>query len=147
MGVFKRNNSDELVNDKNAETIIGPSVKIEGSFIGDDNILVEGQVIGNLKTKGNLTVAQSAKIEADVEAQNLLVSGEIIGNIICHEKIDLTATAHITGDITTNIIAVETGAVIKGRCTTQINSPVNTAQEIATSDANIENQNKNLKKK
>ena len=118
MGVFNKEEGEATINDKEAETIIGPSVKVEGSFEGEKNVLVEGQIMGNLKTSGNLTVAEGAKIKADVEANNLLVSGEMIGNIKCHNKIELTASAKINGDIETDIISVETGAVIKGNCLT-----------------------------
>ncbi len=118
MGVFNKEMEDVQVDNKSAETIIGPSVKVEGAFSGEANVLVEGEVIGNLKTKGNLTVAEGAKVEAEVEAANLLVSGEIIGNVKCHGKIELTPSAKVTGDVETQIISVQTGAMIQGRCLT-----------------------------
>lgn len=117
MGVFNKE-VGSTNESQTGETIIGPSVKIEGAFVGEENVLVEGQVMGTLQTKKDLTVAQGAKIEADIEAENLFVSGEILGNIKCHNKIELSASARITGDLETDIISVETGAVIKGRCST-----------------------------
>ena len=50
------------------ETIIGPSVKVEGDFFGQGDIIVQGVVLGNLKTKGHLEVGAEARITADVEA-------------------------------------------------------------------------------
>ncbi|MBT4495313.1 hypothetical protein HOC73_01045, partial [bacterium] len=44
----KRNSSDSI------ETVIGPSVKVEGDFSGQGDIVVEGIVLGSLKTKGHL---------------------------------------------------------------------------------------------
>ena len=120
MGVFNKYEEDGQVDNKSAETIIGPSVKVEGSFIGEANVLVEGEVIGNLKTKGNLTIAEGAKVEAEIEASNLLISGEVIGNIKCQGKLELTPSAKITGDVETNIISVQTGAMLQGRYSTNI---------------------------
>ncbi len=99
-----------------AETIIGPTVKIEGAFESTDNILVEGEVIGTLKTTKDLTVAEGAKIEADIMAGNMHISGHIIGNIHVSGKVQLTSTAKIIGDIETDIISIETGATLQGRC-------------------------------
>lgn len=99
-----------------AETIIGPSVKVEGNFQGEGNILVQGSVIGNLRTNKNLRISEGSMVKADIEAANILVSGEVIGNLRIREKTELTKTAKITGDITTSIISVETGAVLNGKC-------------------------------
>ena len=99
-----------------AETIIGPSVKIEGDFIGEGNVVVEGMVMGSLLTQKNLSVTGTAKITADVEAQNALVAGEINGNLTIHEKLDIAATAKIHGDIQAKILSITPGAVLNGRC-------------------------------
>ncbi len=136
MGVFNKYEyeGDVQVDNKSAETIIGPSVKVEGSFNGEANVLVEGEIIGNLQTKGNLTVAEGAKVEAEVEAANLLVSGEITGNIKCHGKLELTPSAKITGDVETSIISVQTGAMIQGRCLTSLEAQPKKEEVVETKD-------------
>ncbi|MCX6785237.1 MAG: polymer-forming cytoskeletal protein [Candidatus Komeilibacteria bacterium] len=98
-----------------AETIIGPSVKVEGDFIGDGDVIVEGIVLGNLKTKNHLRVGKEAKIQAEVECSNAFIAGEIIGNITVAGEIELTADARVKGDITASLLSVEKGAQINGR--------------------------------
>ncbi|MFA6304652.1 MAG: polymer-forming cytoskeletal protein [Patescibacteria group bacterium] len=100
---------------KNAETIIGPSVKVEGDFIGDGNVIVEGIVVGNLKTKDHLTVGAEAKIQAEVEASSAHIAGEVSGNISVTGEIVLTSSAKIKGDISASSISIERGAQINGR--------------------------------
>lgn len=98
------------------ETIIGPSVHVEGAFVGTGDVVVEGSVTGTLKTSANVRVGQQAKIKADVEAKNLFVAGEIRGSsIIVKEHLELTKTAKIVGTIKAKSIAMETGAVISGK--------------------------------
>ena len=97
------------------ETIIGPSVKMEGDFEGNGDIIVEGVMLGNLKTKGNLQVGAEAKIKADIEAQNGYVAGEISGNINIKESLELTPTARINGDINTKSLIIEKGARVNGK--------------------------------
>lgn len=109
----KNENGGEINKD---ETIIGKSVKIEGDFFADENILIEGEIIGSLKTNKALIIAPTAKIKADIEAKNISIAGTVEGNIKCSEKIEIKTSGKIFGDIQTNIIAVETGAMIKGHC-------------------------------
>ncbi len=110
-------NSGDEVQNKEVETIIGPSVKVEGNFKGDGNVTVEGIVQGSLKTNHLLKIGVNAKIKAEVEAANLLLSGEIRGNVKVSEKASLASTAKIFGNIETKTLSVEEGAIINGKCT------------------------------
>ena len=101
---------------KEVETIIGLSVKVEGNFVSQGNVVVDGSVQGTLKTQHNLRVGKDAKVKADVEVANLFVAGEIRGNIKVSEKTELTSTAKIIGNLETKILSVETGAVLHGKC-------------------------------
>lgn len=110
-------NKDEgRISSGEAETIIGPSVKVEGDFAGEGNVTVEGSVLGTLKTKQDLLVNEGAKIKANVEAQNMVVAGEVKGNVKVSEKIELKPSARVNGDIACKIISIESGAVFNGKC-------------------------------
>jgi cytoskeletal protein CcmA (bactofilin family) len=99
---------------KTIETIIGPSVKVEGDFKGEGDLVVEGMLIGNLTTKNNLKIGQNAVIEAEIKANNAFVSGKIKGNITIKGKIEITSTAVILGNIKAQIISIESGALLQG---------------------------------
>lgn len=98
------------------ETVIGPSVKVDGDFAGEGNVLVQGVVNGSLKTKGNLRVEKGARVKADVEALNAVVDGVIKGNITIQDNLQIGGTATVEGDIVTKVISVEPGAVLNGHC-------------------------------
>jgi cytoskeletal protein CcmA (bactofilin family) len=100
----------------NVETIIGPSVKVEGNFVGEGDVIVEGIVSGSVKTAKNLQVGQSAKIQADVEAENVSVAGEIRGNVNCRGKLELTTTAKVIGNVHASQLSIAEGAVLHGKC-------------------------------
>lgn len=100
---------------KKVETIIGPSVKVQGDFTGDGDVIVEGIVVGNLKTKNHLKIGSGAKVQAEIEAQSAFIAGEVIGNINVLEEIEITASAKVKGDISASLISVEKGAKINGR--------------------------------
>lgn len=105
-----------------SETIIGPSVKVEGDFKGESNVIVAGCVHGTLITTQNLTITETAKIHADIGGQNIKISGEVHGNILAKERLEITQSAQVTGDIEANILSIEAGAKIEGRCATTIPS-------------------------
>ena len=125
MAVFSKEEGMESTSD----TIIGPSVKVEGNFSGEGNIVVQGMVQGNLKTANDITIEDGANVEADVEAANLKVSGEVTGNVKCHGKTELAPSAKVNGDIETEIISIETGAVLNGRCSCSASEAPTTTPE------------------
>lgn len=102
-------------NFKEVETIIGPSVKVEGDFNAEGNIIIEGQMIGNLKTQKGLRVGEAAKIKANINAENAWIGGEVIGNISILDHLELAPNAIIKGDIETENLTVATGAKINGQ--------------------------------
>jgi len=99
---------------KTIETIIGPSVKVEGDFKGEGDLVIEGILVGNLQTKNNLKIGQNALVEASVKANNAFISGKVKGNINVKGKLEITGTAIILGNIKAQIISIESGALIKG---------------------------------
>ncbi len=99
-----------------AETVVGPSVKIQGDLNSEGNIRIEGQVTGKIKTSQSVFVNQDAKIAADVLAGNAVIGGEIQGNIKITGHLVLQSTARIIGDITCAVLRVEDGAQFSGKC-------------------------------
>ena len=97
------------------DTIIASGVKVEGDFVSEGNVVIEGEVVGSLKTAQDLHVGDRAKIHADVSAANATVAGEVRGNVMIREKLELTATSKITGDIHAKILTIEAGAQLNGR--------------------------------
>jgi cytoskeletal protein CcmA (bactofilin family) len=99
-----------------AETVVGPSVKIQGDLNSEGNIKIEGQVAGKVKTSQSVFVNQTAKIIADVLAGNAIIGGEVQGNLKISGHLILQPTAKITGDISCSILRVEDGAIFTGKC-------------------------------
>jgi len=108
--------SDESLNQQ-AETVVGPSVKIQGDLNSDGNIKIEGFVTGKVKTSQSVFIMNGSHITADILAGNSVVAGEVQGNIKVSGHLILQSTAKITGDISCQILRVEDGAQFSGKCT------------------------------
>ncbi len=102
--------------DDTVETIVGPSVEVEGDFNSKGNMVVQGTVAGNVRTEKNLRVERGAKILANVYAQNAKISGEIRGNIKAADTLELTPTAVVVGDVESATLVVAAGAILHGKC-------------------------------
>lgn len=97
------------------ETIIAASVKVEGDFASQGNVLIEGVVEGSLRTERDLRVGERARIDADVSAANATIAGEIRGNLNVAERLELEPTARVFGDVRTKILVVSSGASVNGK--------------------------------
>lgn len=99
------------------ETVVGPSVNVEGDFASEGNIIVKGTVSGSVTTSKFLLVEQGAKIVANVRAGSAKISGEVKGNMKVKEALELTSTAKVLGDIEARVLVIEAGAILYGKVT------------------------------
>ncbi len=115
--MFQKNTSSdrEIGGAHEPETVIAASVKVEGDFQSQGNILIEGVVEGSLKTERDLRVGERARISADVVAANAVIAGEVRGNLVVNERLELEPTARIMGDVRTKVLVVASGATINGK--------------------------------
>lgn len=98
------------------ETIVGPSVKLEGDLKSNGSIRIEGEVVGKVETTGELYVGESARIDADVKAGNAKVLGSVNGNLTAKEDLELGEQAKVSGDVNTGMLSVARGAKLNGQC-------------------------------
>jgi len=122
--MFKEENPAKDI--KAAETIIGPSVRVEGDFISEHDIIIDGEVVGNISTSNNLRIGKDAVVKAKIDAKNAYISGKIIGNITVKDKLKITESAYIKGNVTAKVLEVEPGASLTGQCRVSSKSEVKT---------------------
>lgn len=105
-----------MAQDNQAETVVGPSVKIQGDLNSEGNIRIEGSVTGKVHTTQSVHVGEGAVISADMQAGNAIIAGQIQGNIKVSGNLILQATARVSGDIACGVLRVEDGALFSGKC-------------------------------
>ncbi len=99
-----------------AETVVGPSVKIQGDLNSEGNIRIEGSVTGKVQTTQSVHIGEAAVITADMQAGNAIVAGQVQGNIKVSGNLILQSTAKVNGDIACGVLRVEDGALFSGKC-------------------------------
>jgi cytoskeletal protein CcmA (bactofilin family) len=64
------------------KTIIGEHIFIEGNIRGEEHLLIEGSMKGNIEMgEHNFIVGSKGRFEGEISAQNVGVSGQIIGSV------------------------------------------------------------------
>lgn len=96
-------------------TVIAGGVRVEGEFSSQGDVLIEGEVHGNITTSGMLTVGPQAKLKAGVKAEKAVIAGVIEGNLEVGSHLDIKSTASILGDVVCQTATVESGATVDGR--------------------------------
>lgn len=132
--MFKRG---EISAEQKLETIIGPSVKVEGEFESNGDVTIEGSLSGSIKTKGNLIIGKLSVIHANVEAQNAYISGRVKGNIYIKDKIALEKTSYIEGDIAASIVSIQEGAHFTGNCSMAKQEELIKTEETQTQEVKV----------
>jgi len=114
--MFRSNDDDGRDNlAESDDTVIGHSIKIEGDLVSNGSIVVEGEVVGSLKTEQTLRVGERAKVVAEIKAKEAFISGKVNGNVSVQGKLELSETAEVNGDIQAQTLSIAAGAVFNGR--------------------------------
>ncbi len=95
---------------------IGKSVVIKGELSGSEDLYVDGNVEGNIELRNHsLTVGPNGIVKANVSAKSVVIQGKLDGSVNAFDRVELQKSAVVTGDLTTQRIAIEEGAFLKGK--------------------------------
>jgi cytoskeletal protein CcmA (bactofilin family) len=73
---------------------------------------LEGKLdIGN----ASCTVGPNGKVKADISAREVIVRGNVDGKIDGRERVQLWHTSRVAGEVRTERLAIEDGAVLRGK--------------------------------
>ena len=90
--------------------------EITGDIVSDANLLIEGEIIGNVSCSGNVFVGTSGKIKGILVCVNAEIDGAMDGELTIENLLVLRSTARINGDIQTLKLNIEEGAFFEGAC-------------------------------
>lgn len=100
------------------EKILDVDVAMQGNLIFKDpvNLRINGRFEGNLQTRGNLTIASTAVVCADIIGDNIIIDGRVKGKIVAKGNLTLLPAAVVEGEIYPLKLNIAEGAVLEGRC-------------------------------
>ncbi len=103
--------------DMDTAGVIGRGLFIKGELTGEEDLIIEGRVEGEITLKKHLVIESTGIILADIQTENITIKGEMRGNMAATDKVEIHASARVVGDITAPRVVIEDGAHFKGHIT------------------------------
>jgi cytoskeletal protein CcmA (bactofilin family) len=97
--------------------VLSSGVSIKGSVKFGGELLIDGQVEGDITSNGRLTIGTHAKVVGDIQAGSVTIQGSVEGNVHATERCALEAGASLHGDIASPRLAVDENAGFVGSAT------------------------------
>ena len=93
---------------------ISADLKVVGNLESAGDIQVNGTVVGDINSR-SLTVGEGAHVEGSITAEKVRICGKLSGQVTA-TSVSIAKTAIIKGDITYQMLSIEEGASLEGRC-------------------------------
>ncbi|NCC24806.1 MAG: polymer-forming cytoskeletal protein [Deltaproteobacteria bacterium] len=100
-------------NDINA--FLGAGTVYRGHLVFQGSVRIDGEFEGDVESEGTLVVGREAKVTGTICVGTLVLSGSVNGTVRASEKIILSKEARMVGIIQAPSMAMEEGAVLKGK--------------------------------
>jgi cytoskeletal protein CcmA (bactofilin family) len=102
--------------ESNFDIIIGPNSMIKGDIESEGSIRIDGKIIGNVTTLGNVIISENASVRGDVTSSNSEIYGLCEGNVKVKGKVNLYQNSTLIGDVLAKSFNTKEGASFKGNC-------------------------------
>jgi cytoskeletal protein CcmA (bactofilin family) len=94
--------------------VLSSDVSIKGSVKFSNELVIDGEVEGEINSTGTLTIGQHAQINGEIRAKSVQVRGAVKGNIFASERCQLQAGCTLRGDIQAPRLIVDENATFVG---------------------------------
>ena len=93
-------------------SVVSRGTKIEGSVIAAGSLRVEGEVIGEIHAKGEVSLSQHGRVNANIEATSITLAGIVKGDLEASGDVSLPAESRLHGNIRAQ--NADVGGAVKG---------------------------------
>lgn len=95
-------------------SLLGPGLVLEGKLMGDEPVLIEGEVRGSVNLTDSVHIGPQARVVATVHGRCVMIEGMVQGDVSAEERVELVATARVEGNIRAPRVIVAEGAQFQG---------------------------------
>ena len=100
--------------------IVAEGVKIEGNLNYPGSVQIDGEVVGDIKSGGTLTIGKNAKVESNIKTIDAIIAGYFKGDIQASGQVEITSTGRFIGDLIQDktLLTIEEGGLFQGKSIT-----------------------------
>jgi len=96
-------------------THIAPGAKITGQVNGTSDLVIDGELEGQVRLESHVTVGPGGKVQGDIVAKSVRIGGKVVGNVQGHEKVEILPSGRLEGDVAAPRVMLAEGAFFKGK--------------------------------
>ena len=110
--MFTKNKTEmsNTTNNGSGATLIGAGTTLKGDIKSNNDLRIDGTVIGNINSNAKIIVGTSGVVEGDI------MVGKVSGNIRAKELLQLRGDSTVTGNIYAGKLQIEPTATFNGQC-------------------------------
>jgi cytoskeletal protein CcmA (bactofilin family) len=96
---------------------VSSGVSITGDVKFSSELVIDGEVEGNITSSGKLTIGTHATVVGDLRVGFVTIQGAVEGNVLATERCALQAGASLHGDVESPRLAMDENASFVGTAT------------------------------
>jgi cytoskeletal protein CcmA (bactofilin family) len=96
---------------------VSSGVSIKGDVKFGSELVIDGEVEGNITSDGKLIIGSHATVVGDIQVGHVTIQGSVEGNVMATERCALEAGATLNGDVAAPRLAVDENASFIGSAT------------------------------
>jgi cytoskeletal protein CcmA (bactofilin family) len=100
---------------KHRLTHIAAGTRLQGEISGATEVLVDGEVAGQVRVEAPVVVGAEGVVEGPISAPAVRVGGRVVGDVQATDRVEVLATGGLEGNISAPRVVISEGAFFKGR--------------------------------
>ena len=102
-------------NQKRRLTHVAPGTRLFGQVSGPTELLVDGEVEGEIRLDATVTVGAEGAVYGPISAPVVRVAGRVMGDVLASDRVEVGPSGSLEGDISAPRIVISEGAFFKGQ--------------------------------
>lgn len=95
-------------------THVAPGTRLKGEVTGSTELLIDGEVEGEIRLDAAVTVGAEGSVVGPVTAPTIRIAGRVVGNLTAADRVEVAPTGSLEGDVSAPRIVISEGAFFKG---------------------------------
>lgn len=100
----------------NGATLISAGTTLKGDISSNNDLRIDGTVIGNINCAAKIIVGSSGSVEGDISGNQADITGRIAGNVRAKELLQLRGDSIVSGNLYAGKLQIEPTATFNGQC-------------------------------
>ena len=94
--------------------VLGSGLSLRGEITGEGDFHIYGRFEGEIDVSGRVVVAETAQVDANINAASIVIAGKVRGNLSASTHLDILPTGVLTGTLKAGSFSAAEGSSVKG---------------------------------